>query len=330
MRFLARLLKQFKMKKKRIYILNSFSVISGEMIDGKGEDCYSYKYKDKKGFIGVFDGCGGIGGKRYERFHFHTGAYLASRVAALATLEWWSQYNTSELSIVPLKEKISEKMQILKKLGESFQGQISLKGSLSSKSFPTTASIITYDFFEKPSCTFVWAGDSRGYILDKDGLCQVTKDDIDSDGDAYSNIEGDARLSNIICADKDFSLHEKKISLFSPCVLISSTDGCFSYFQTPMEFEYLLLSTLMSSHSIYEWEIAIKKNLHRQASDDYTMTVLICGFRKLKEIKQYFRNRFQQLKNNYINPIFSARKTNSDIDIDMLWKEYRGLYYRYE
>lgn len=318
------------MRKKRTYTLNSFSVISGEMIDEKGEDSYSCKCTDKKGFIGVFDGCGGIGGKRYEKFDFHTGAYLASRAAALATHEWWSQYNTGELAITLLKENISDKLQILKKLGESVPGQISLKGSLSSKSFPTTASIVTYDFRGEPSCTFIWAGDSRGYILDKDGLCQVTKDDIDSDGDAYSNIEGDARLSNLISADKEYYLHEKKISLSAPCVLVSSTDGCFSYFQTPMEFEYLLLSTLMFSNSIYEWETKMKKYLYKQASDDYTMAVLICGFHKFKEIKLYFGNRFQRLKNYYINPLFTARKTNSDIDIGILWKEFRGLYYRYE
>lgn len=318
------------MRKKRTYTLNSFSIISGEMIDGKGEDSYSYMYTEKKGFIGVFDGCGGIGGKRYEKFDFHTGAYLASRVAALATHEWWSQYNTSELTIMPLKENINEKLQILKKLGETVPGQIVLKGSLSSKSFPTTASIVIYDFSEKPSCTFLWAGDSRGYILDRDGLCQVTKDDIDSNGDAYSNIEGDARLCNLICVGKEFELHKKEISLSVPCVLISSTDGCFSYFQTPMEFEYLLLSTLMFSNNIYEWETKMKNYLHKQASDDYTMAVLICGFHKFKEIKLYFKNRFQRLKNDYINPLFTARITNSDIDIGVLWKDYRGLYYRYE
>lgn len=207
---------------------------------------------------------------------------------------------------------------------------MSLKGSLSSKSFPTTASIITYAFGEKPSCTFLWAGDSRGYILDKDGLCQVTRDDIDSDSDAYNNIGGDSRLSNLICADKAYDLHEKSISLKAPCVLISSTDGCFSYFQTPMEFEYMLLSTLLSAKSIYEWETKIKMCLQKQASDDYTMAVLICGFHKFNEIKPYFRNRFQRLRNDYINPLFTARKTNSDIDIGMLWKDYRGLYYRYE
>lgn len=318
------------MKKKNIFVLSSLLLISGEMVEGKGEDSYSYKYTEKKGYIGVFDGCGGIGGKKYEKFDLHTGAYLASRVAALAVLEWWKQYNTSNLPVAALKENINEKLSILKKLSENTSGQITLKGSLSSKSFPTTASIITYNFLAQPSCSFVWAGDSRGYLLDKNGLCQVTEDDIDSNGDAYSNIEVDARLSNLICADKDFVLHKKMISLSAPCILISSSDGCFSYFQTPMEFEYMLLSTLMSSSSLYEWEIKLKQCLLHQASDDYTMAVLICGFKKFKEIKPYFRERFRWLESHYITPLFSARKTNSNIDIESLWKEYRGLYYRYE
>jgi len=318
------------MRKKINYLLSSFFVVSGEMIEGQGEDSYSYEHTANKGFVGVFDGCGGTGAKRYEKFNSYTGAYLASRMAAYATQEWWKASMGNDLNTDYLYENIQKRFYTLKKMSENNSANITLKGSLSSKTFPTTASIITYDFSKKPVCNYIWAGDSRGYILDRFGLCQVTQDDIDSGGDAYDNIENDARVNNVINADEVFFLNQKEIALHDPCIVFAATDGCFSYIHTPMEFEYLLLTTLLSSNSIYDWEIKLKRYLHKRASDDYTITVLICGFRKFKDIKLYYRERLHQLNREYISKLMTARNNGDTADIHMLWKQYKGLYYRYE
>lgn len=318
------------MKAKKNYSLSSFFVVSGEMIDGKGEDSYSYEYTDKKGFIGVFDGCGGIGAKRYPFFNSHTGAFLASRIVAYTTQKWWNVSSAENPNINMLYEKLRENISVFKKIGEEQSQNTVLKGSLSEKSFPTTAVIITYDFTDKPICKYIWAGDSRGYLLDRYGLCQVTSDDIDSDGDAYENIEGDAKVKNVINADKEFHLNQKEITLSEPCIVFAATDGCFSYIHTPMEFEYLLLSSLCLSDSIYDWEKKLKLHLHKQASDDYTMTVLIFGFKRFKDIKSYYRKRLHKLKKEYISKLSLAREKDDSTKIDVLWKQYKGLYYRYE
>ncbi len=318
------------MKAEKNYLLSSFFIVSGEMIDGKGEDSYSYEYTDKKGFIGVFDGCGGTGAKRYPIFNSHTGAFLASRIAAYTTQKWWNVSSAEKTDINTLCENLRENISVFKRIGDEKSQNTVLKGSLSEKSFPTTAVIITYDFTDKPVCKYIWAGDSRGYLLDRYGLCQVTADDIDSDGDAYENIECDARVNNVINADKEFHLNQKEITLSEPCIVFAATDGCFSYIRTPMEFEYLLLSTLCSSVSIYDWEKKLKSHLHKQASDDYTMTVLVFGFKRFKDIKSYYRKRLHKLNKEYISILSSVKETNDKTRIDTLWKQYKGLYYRYE
>jgi len=315
---------------KSKYILNSISVLSGEMIENQGEDSYSYKVSCTQGYAGVFDGCGGTGARRYEAFGSHTGAYIASRAAALSANEWWKQYHTSTLSADDLTGNIQKKLAVLKEKSSDSAGGIALKGSLISKSFPTTASLIAFDFQDDPLSTFIWAGDSRGYILDCYGLSQVTRDDIDGAADAYQNIESDARVSNVINADKPFVLHEKGIRMELPAVLITATDGCFSYYQTPMEFEYLLLSTLVNAKSIYDWEKKLSQYLSRQASDDYTLIALVCGFHKFKDIRAYFKDRLRELHNGCIGKIQQARKSGTDADIEALWEQYKGMYYRYE
>lgn len=318
------------MKNKKNYSLSSFFMVAGEMIEGKGEDSYSYAYTDKKGFIGVFDGCGGTGSRRYPVFDSHTGAFLASRIAAYTTRKWWNISTDKNPDIHMLYEDLHENISVFKEIGEKNSHDKVLKGSLSEKTFPTTAVIITYDLSDKPLCKFIWAGDSRGYLLDRYGLCQVTDDDIDSDSDAYDNIESDARVNNVINADTEFYLHQKEVTLQEPCLVLAATDGCFSYIHTPMEFEHLLLSALCLSDSIYEWEKGLKQHLQRQASDDYTLAVLIFGFKKFKDIKSYYRKRLYTLNKEYISKLCAAKETGDNTCIDILWEQYKGWYYRYE
>ena len=63
-------------------------------------------------------------------------------------------------------------------------------GSLG-KAFPTTASVITGKTNgNKVDVTCYWAGDSRCYMLDANGLHQLTADDLDGQ-DAMSNLSND-------------------------------------------------------------------------------------------------------------------------------------------
>ena len=55
--------------------------------DEKCEDACSYSFeKDDIHYAGVFDGCGGLGSKRYERIGNKTGAFVSSQTCAMVLM----------------------------------------------------------------------------------------------------------------------------------------------------------------------------------------------------------------------------------------------------
>ena len=107
---------------------------------------------------------------------------------------------------------------------------------------PTTISGITITNDEDClSATYIWGGDSRGYIIDANGISQVTEDDVNSE-DAFTNITDNSIMNNRIhgAARKElFTLHSTTINMKEKCILLCATDGCYDYFNSPMVFEYL-------------------------------------------------------------------------------------------
>src|SRR5262249_22927824 len=98
----------------------------------------------------------------------------------------------------------------------------------------------------------LWAGDSRCHVLSPTaGMQQLTVDDSPST-DALDAIVNDAPMSNVICADREFTVHRLDFRLPKPAILVSSTDGCFGYVATPAHFEYLLLQALQRANSTAE------------------------------------------------------------------------------
>ncbi len=303
-------------------------VAHGEMIEKNGEDSYIYTMREKLGLLGVFDGCGGIGSRKYETYGQKTGAYLASHVAAELTASWFEQFcETAEtLERTPAREATETLGRVLEdglKALEEKTEKSSVKGSLT-RSFPTTASLILfYAKKDRVHASFLWAGDSRGYILTPHGLCQITKDDIDSEEDALSNITSDGRLSNLVSADEPVSLSFKSVVCSGPAIFISATDGCFGYLSTPMEFEYLLLSTLFESGSVEEWNEKLTKQMAQTAGDDYTLGIACFGCGHFQRLKRLYSARKRALYETYISKLDKTPETAK-----RLWEEYKKTYYR--
>ena len=153
-------------------------------------------------------------------------------------------------------------------------------------------------------------------MLNKQGLHQLTADDLDGQ-DAMSNLLNDGVMTNVISAGSPFELHRKDFSFNYPCVLISATDGCFGYLNSPMEFEYLLLDTLCSASSLYEWKTALYDAFDSVAGDDFTLCVGACGFKDFNDMKKAFLSRRLYVKEKYID---------SETDKTVLWEEYKKDY----
>ena len=97
------------------------------------------------------------------------------------------------------------------------------------RTLPTTACILlAYEQENTVDVLSIWAGDSRGYVLMKEGLVQITEDNLTKVTNALENLYQDAPLSNVISAEGDYELHIHHLSVTKPCGLFFCTDGLFA------------------------------------------------------------------------------------------------------
>lgn len=300
-----------------------------ERIQNFGEDSYSYSFNvDSIGYIAVYDGCGGMGARKYLKVGNKTGARIASKLAAYITDEFYNnqQFKFDNSDAERLKKIFQDSFKKVK-LGIENDSCLMLGGDLF-KSIPTTASIVSIKNNDSDSivCEYIWAGDSRGYFLDGDGLCQITKDDLQTEEDAFTNLRSDGRLSNVINADGDFELHERLIELKLPTMIITSTDGSFGYYSTPMNFEYIILKSLMEATNENQWKNSLSKLIIPVTGDDFSICIAVYGFYNFNECKKYFKKRFAYIKKIYIDKIDENTTEN---ELKELWEIYKQSYYRW-
>lgn len=182
------------------------------------------------------------------------------------------------------------------------------KGSFDNqKLLPTTLAFIRYKVDEQSNIVTaetVWAGDSRCYLLTKDGLKQLSIDDEDSSG----------ALTNLFSVgNRKAKLHYRKYEIETPCVLIGSSDGIFDPFE-PVDnlgVESTLLGHLQEATSYDE----LMKNLCELYgdihSDDATMAFVSVGFEDYASLKSTLFERSE-----YISSITNKyRETKSAMEI---------------
>lgn len=305
----------------------------------KGEDADPlYITQEGLAFVGVFDGMGGSGSTEYTTPNgIHTGAYFASRKVCKTCKEYINEATSDVLDIDMLSKRIKEDLtQCMEQYGIKPSG---LRSSII-RILPTTLTIIgAHTEGNNTHITSYWCGDSRNYILTKQGLLQVSEDDLSKKQDPLENLRNDESLSNCICQDKPFTIHVKDCGVYTePIMIISATDGCFGYLKSPMHFEYLLLSTLVSSQNSKDWQDKLESYLKTISGDDFSLSIAMINGNFM-----YWRNnmvdRFSVLKNKYISPIddieeeivrkqewiANAQKEMFDT-ITNLWGNYKELY----
>ena len=86
----------------------------------------------------------------------------------------------------------------------------------------------------------------------------------------------------------------------------------------------MILDTLERSESIDEWKFKMEQFIKRVTSDDYTMGVAVCGYKKFGNLKKAFKERRMFLKDNYISKLVYG---NERVKMD-LWIEYKKTYFR--
>lgn len=293
-----------------------------EKIPGNGEDAYVFSQNCRAALIGVFDGCGGSGAKRLAKFQGKTGAYLASRIVSGTILDWFFAH----CECWPADPEVSVKQEIMDQMKRCYNavGEQSKLVSPMVKVFPTTAAFaVCREENEKIQVDYFWAGDSRIYLLDSDGLAQLSVDDL-SVPDAMQNLYDDGVMTNVVNMSSSFTIHHGCTVLSKPGIVFSSTDGCFGYVSTPMEFEYMLIQSMLSSQSAAEWERHLSKMFESVAGDDYTLCGVALDYGSFDRIKASLIERGNTLFRNYISRIGGKSKEEKT----QLWGRYRENYYR--
>ncbi len=300
-----------------------------EMIPGKGEDSFCHSFCDSAGMVAVFDGCGGAGARTHDYYSGHSEAYMASRLCAGAFYEGFRESFPTDLSPDALAAQVFGPGAVgrLREMAppqdpDSFQ----IKGSMV-RTLPTTAAAALVRRQPRGlEVGAIWAGDSRVYVLDARGLAQVSTDDT-SVPDPMENLYEDGVLRNVVCSDRKVSFHCRTVTVPGPAAVFAATDGCFGYVSTPMEFEGLLLQTLMQAQSPDGWEKALAEAVGSVAGDDHALCLAALEFGSFEALQKTLAPRLQWLEENILRQVRTLPLEDRQSRF-ALWEQYRGDYLR--
>ena len=302
-----------------------------DKIPGKGEDSFCYSFCDSAGMLGVFDGCGGAGSRTHAYYSGKTEAYMASRLCAgafydLFRMHYPEQQDTAAFVRDVLQPGTLE--QLSRFQPPKVPGTIQIRGSMV-RTLPSTAAAAIVQAQDDGSVKVVaiWAGDSRVYILDGRGLAQLTVDDA-TVTDPMLNIYEDGILKNIFCSDRAMHLNYREVVVKPPFMVLAASDGCYGYVTTPMEFEGLLLRTLLASKNVAHWEQILADAIGSFAGDDHAMCLAAFGYEGFDELKYSFNERTMHLWNTYIQPVENLPAEQREPRF-ALWEMYKHDYLRY-
>jgi serine/threonine protein phosphatase PrpC len=319
-------------------------------LTGQGEDADPILHEAHDlGLLAVFDGMGGAGGTSYGTSEGpRTGAYLASRVAREVVERWMLEHLAGPDDLGPITA-IELHDSIEAALGARLVELQAPRSALRSKllrALPTTMALASVTRSESANgtweCLLLWAGDSRIYLLRPGlGLAQLTTDDIRDRGDAMANLRQDSVISNAMSADTAFVLNHRLIELATPFLIVAATDGCYGYLQSPMHFEWLLLSTMQNASDPQSWSDQLQTQITAIAGDDASMAVLGIGTDH-GGFQSLFADRTAALQTRWVNPLdaldmevsvlerqLDILRRRQDQQAAELWDAYRPDYEHY-
>lgn len=299
-------------------MFSSLSVIAGEMKPGVGEDDFSWCIHDQGGMIAAVDGCGGRGSKRYAKYSNMTGAYIGARAVSKCMRDWYDmcvdrqELIVTQTGLEELKRGTEKYLYELNAWCEEDAPQTGLKGAMAGEALPSVLSAAVFSWRKAVcECTYLWAGDARGYLLTGSGLVQITEDD-----NSDHVFGGDSMLTNTISADKKLQIHHRNVRFSEPGLIVVATDGCYGYFGAEVEFEYALLTTLEEAQSIAQWERAVYERIVQVAGDDFTMLLVCVGCHTFAQMQQVFRGRCTELYERYIKRIELVQDDETLAELD--------------
>ena len=160
---------------------------------------------------------------------------------------------------------------------------------------------------------FVWAGDSRGYVWNAEGLKQATADH-----------ESEEVMTNIISLRAPFYLSCRFMVLSQPCVVLNASDGCFDCFTAPIDFEYCLLDALTRADSMDVFLDSMRVFFAANSSDDSsTLALQTYGYEDYAALRAAAQERLKQIQEKYMSPLPDIFKRDYTTELQQQEKRFR-------
>lgn len=306
-----------------------------EQMVGKGEDS-ALRITDgpNAALIATMDGCGGAGAQVYAKANNMSGARISAEHVGIALHRWFSE---NQYGLVGTDGKTAEmlaaemKVAINNELTEQYEivgEEESAVQSRMARILPSTLAAMLAEVTETNMvrCISFWAGDSRTFLFRASGLQQTSRDDIRGHRDPFAALINDGRLSNLVSLSAEYEIHTTETVLTEPFIILTASDGCFSYFRSPMEFEWTILDTLKKSPTPQHWEDNLRDLFGFYASDDFTMNIAVLGFSNWKAVQNAYSPRWCEFYEKYYKPMEHFLTAEDQQSHYSLWLQYKQEY----
>lgn len=279
-------------------------------------------------YLVVCDGLGAGGQNKHTiNGETHTSAYYGSRLLSQICSEYYKENYDVILENLKNKEALSrivdELKATIKKQLDGFVDEHKLVKTIKGKSIKLLPSTLSSMLFkvndDSVDVVVISAGDTRAFVLTpQNGLQQLSKDDVDDDVDAF---EKATIVNNNICQDRDFTLNFRCYTLKTPCILFVCSDGCYDYFSSPMEVEYLLdaaFNAWFTTESVKSGAFGEKLGdfiaSRSKLQDDCSMAGAVIGCQDDTALRKDLKTRAREIETKYIKPFDSIDKESKKID----------------
>ncbi len=242
-----------------------------------------------------------------------TSGYFASRLVTAITLYELKFYDPDARSEL-FKEyreaqDDSQRAEILRDFGNGFAKRLQqqleccaerMGLELESKTtgsylLPSTLAVSFVDEQEDGADVLcLWAGDSRGYLWNADGLAQITDDH-----------ERDETMFNLITLTKPFEIEVRMLHIEKPALLFNASDGCYKCqcFASPFDLECLFLQALEASDSFEQTSTILDGQFAQIGThdDSNTIALMAIGYEDFEAVKQDVNKRKERINEQYIS-----------------------------
>ena len=162
---------------------------------------------------------------------------------------------------------------------------------------------------------YLWAGDSRSYVWDKNGLGQITED----------HEKGEV-MTNLISLSKDFVIESRIVSFEKPCMLFNASDGCYkcTMFASPFDLEYIFNDAIVKNDSFDNAMLSLYAMYkdHGKHDDSNTLALTTFGYDSYEDVQKAVMARMEDINENIVGKLpdilerdYTGEKVRLEADI---------------